>query len=242
MRSLVAAAMVVPALCGSTLAQESFPRPSPSPSPAVQAATDDDLALAEKANQGDPVAQSLLGDSLRLAGRYSDAAAWYRKASDQGSASAQGSLGRLYMTGSGVPQDFDQALRWSKAGALNGDPEGALCLAMIYRFGKGVPIDNTEAATWARRAAEQDCARMNRPLFICAQAQLLLAAAYFNGEGVPKDYMWAYVWANLAAAAIPLDERNNAVTLGYLAQTRMTPKQMGDALRLLHEWKPTATK
>ncbi len=43
-----------------------------------------------------------------------DAAAvsWYRKAADQGYATAQHSLGVMYMNGQGVPQDLVQAHKW----------------------------------------------------------------------------------------------------------------------------------
>jgi TPR repeat protein len=43
---------------------------------------------------------------------YKEAAAWYKKAADQGNAKAQYNLGALYERGNGVPQDYVQALKW----------------------------------------------------------------------------------------------------------------------------------
>jgi len=43
---------------------------------------------------------------------YAQAAAWYRKAADQGEPSAQDALGIMYQRGHGVPQDDVQAHKW----------------------------------------------------------------------------------------------------------------------------------
>jgi TPR repeat protein len=40
---------------------------------------------------------------------YAQAAIWYRKAAEQGSAEAQFNLGLLYDNGLGVPLDYSQA-------------------------------------------------------------------------------------------------------------------------------------
>ena len=41
-----------------------------------------------------------------------DAAAWYRKAAEQGDANAQFNLGLMYAKGQGVPQDYAAAHKW----------------------------------------------------------------------------------------------------------------------------------
>jgi TPR repeat protein len=43
---------------------------------------------------------------------YTAALSWYRKAADQGDASAQNNLGSMYAAGRGVPQDHVQAFMW----------------------------------------------------------------------------------------------------------------------------------
>jgi TPR repeat protein len=54
-----------------------------------------------------------------------DAAAvsWYRKAADQGYASAQNNLGVMYDNGTGVAQDYVQAHKWFNLGAASGDAD-----------------------------------------------------------------------------------------------------------------------
>jgi uncharacterized protein len=43
---------------------------------------------------------------------YVEALKWYRKAADQGNASALFNLGEMYDSGQGVPQDYVQAHMW----------------------------------------------------------------------------------------------------------------------------------
>jgi hypothetical protein len=51
---------------------------------------------------------------------YRQAAAWYRKAAEQGNADAQFNLGYLYDKGQGVPQDYAQAAAWYRKAAERG--------------------------------------------------------------------------------------------------------------------------
>jgi uncharacterized protein len=184
-----------------------------------------------------------LGNLFKLAGRYSDAAEWYRQAADQGDASAQGSLRDLYRQGQGVTQDFSEAYKWSWAAAEQGDPLGEFTVAGLNLLGQGRPVDHREAVKWARLAAEQDCEKKFRVHAICAQAQAILGVAYLYGLGVPQDYVLAHMWANLAAAAIPAGgEQKMAATARDEAASRMRPEQIGEAQRLAREWKPNASK
>jgi len=67
--------------------------------------------LTIKAEEGDPLAQNLLGD-IYATDNSSEAIRWYRKAADQGDASAQSTLGMMYFLGQAVPQDHQQAYIW----------------------------------------------------------------------------------------------------------------------------------
>ena len=67
--------------------------------------------LTIRAEQGDALAQNLLGD-IYATDKPSEAIHWYRKAADQGDPSAQGRLGMMYAVGEAVPQDDKQAYIW----------------------------------------------------------------------------------------------------------------------------------
>ncbi len=78
----------------------------------------------EKANEGDAVAQTYVGDiyekGLGRAPDYVSAAEWYKKAANQGYAPAQINLGQLYERGLGVEKDMMKALEYyRKASGLN---------------------------------------------------------------------------------------------------------------------------
>ena len=61
---------------------------------------------------------------------YAEAVRWYRKAADQGNASAQFNLGCMYYNGQGVPQDKREAYRLIKMAADQG--EEAAKESLIY--------------------------------------------------------------------------------------------------------------
>ena len=55
---------------------------------------------------------------------YTEAVNWYRKAAEQGFASAQYRLGNMYKDGQGVIQDIVYAHMWSNIAAANGNQDG----------------------------------------------------------------------------------------------------------------------
>jgi hypothetical protein len=68
---------------------------------------------------------------------FAQAAAWFRKAAEQGDADAQYSLGGLYYIGQGVPQDWAEAYYWNDLAAA----------------GKPVASNATDAAKYRDKAA-----------------------------------------------------------------------------------------
>jgi TPR repeat protein len=83
-----------------------------------------------------------------------EAAIWYRRAADKGSARGQYSLGWLYKQGEGVMQNYDIAISWYRMAAEQRLDMAALDLAYIYEIGQGVQQNFVEAAKWYRLAIE----------------------------------------------------------------------------------------
>ncbi|HHQ4547446.1 TPA: LysM-like peptidoglycan-binding domain-containing protein, partial [Aeromonas veronii] len=79
----------------------------------------------------------------------------YRKAAEQGNASAQYNLGLMYEQGHGVAQDYKQAVSWYRKAAEQGNASAQYNLGLMYEQGHGVVQDNKEAIAWYRKAAEQ---------------------------------------------------------------------------------------
>ncbi len=98
-------------------------------------------------------------------------------------------LGRRYVKGDGVPQDYAEALKWFRLDAEQGDAEAQYNLGFMYENGEGVPQDYAEAVRWYRMAAEQGH----------ANAQSSLGSMYYYGKGIPKDSAEALKWFRLAA-------------------------------------------
>ena len=56
----------------------------------------------------------------------SEAVKWYRKAAEQGNASAQFNLGIKYANGEGVPEDDSEAVKWYRRGRRAGTGRGSI--------------------------------------------------------------------------------------------------------------------
>ena len=163
-------------------------------SPDIQAMPLDISALKKRAEKGDAKAELILGESYYVGANGlpqddTQAAAWYRKAAEQGLAYAQYNLGLFYDVGRGVPQDSAQAAAWYRKAAAQGLPSAQYNLGLLYIHGNGVPQDSAQAAAWYRKAAVQ-----GNP-----DAQYNLGVAYSRGAGVPQDDTQAYYWIYLAS-------------------------------------------
>src|SRR5262245_37371187 len=66
---------------------------------------------------------------------------------EQGQAAAQVLLGKMYLTGRGVPQDSNTALKWFKAAAAQGNVDGAFLLGAMYLLPRS---DIPEGLRWVR--------------------------------------------------------------------------------------------
>lgn len=222
----------------------SFGQPVPSngqSNPQVQSASDLQQKFEEarrSAERGDAKGQAALGFyyMVGIGGVNRDpaeAAKWYRKAAEQGSAGAQLLLGGFYARGEGVARDYSQARTWYRRAAEQGDEQAQTSLGELYEKGNGGLQDYEEAIRWYRKAAE-----IGWPA-----AQLNLGFMYLRGQGVPQDYVEAHMWVNLALSQVdgPFatdDSRREAASIRDSIAEKMTAQQIGDAQRRAREWKP----
>ncbi len=116
-------------------------------------------------------------------------------AANQGDASAQVALGKLYLHGApGLAEDRERARDSFARAAAQGNPIGAYYMSTLTK-------DPAEAARWLEKAADAGV----------AQAMFLLGNAYRAGSGVPQDPAKALAWYQRAA------ERDHAAALQTLA-------------------------
>lgn len=108
--------------------------------------------------------------------------------SEAGIAMAQNTVGRMYLQGYGVPQDFNRARNLFSKAANQGLANAQNNLGVMHAAGKGVQQDYKQAIEWFRKAANQDYAlAMNN-----------LADMYKNGLGVQPDKVEAARWRKRA--------------------------------------------
>ena len=108
------------------------------------------------AERGNVDAQIYLGDyygSFGVPGGYAEAARWYERAADAGSASGKWKIGACYYSGQGVEQDQEKAVGYYRMAALEGDSMAQALLGMCYEFGNGAEKDLQKAVMWYREAA-----------------------------------------------------------------------------------------
>ncbi len=77
----------------------------------------------------------------------------FRVLAEQGSARAQYNLAFMYDNGTGVPQDYAEAVRWFRKAAEQGVAKAQFGLALMYYNGLGVPQDYVQAHMWFNLAA-----------------------------------------------------------------------------------------
>lgn len=154
--------------------------------------------IEERANAGEPYAQTLLGKLNEISGYradairftdYKEAAKWYKMAAKQGYAAAQSNLGVLYYNNKGVSEDYKEAFDlWTKASA-QGYVEAKYWLGVMYSNGDGVPQNYEEAFKFFKMAAENGH----------SWAQYSLGVMYARGIGVSQNYVEAIKCYKMAA-------------------------------------------
>ncbi len=109
--------------------------------------------LLEKAKQGDSRAQNSLGSKHAAEQDYEEGVRWFRKAAEQGFATAQFNLGFMYELGLGVQQDCEKAASWYRKAAEQGDVAAQFSLGVMYLQGRrGVKQDYEKSYKWFKIA------------------------------------------------------------------------------------------
>ena len=108
--------------------------------------------LRRAADAGEPRAQALYGQILDISEFNEQAAAYYRRAAEQGNADGQFGLGTLYAAGEGVERDPVAARKWFELAAAQGHANAVNTLAQAALWGTPGPQD----LKWLHKAAEQN--------------------------------------------------------------------------------------
>ncbi len=139
---------------------------------------------------------------------------------DEGDAESQYQMGRLFIRGKDVNQNFREALKWHTKAAQQGHAKAQITLGTMHHWGRGVPQDLKRAAQWLRLAAEKgdpeaqyqlgsifertNAAECVKWFQAAAErgshpAQIRLAEIHLSGIAGTIDHIEAYKWLELAA-------------------------------------------
>ena len=112
--------------------------------------------LEDAAAAGSAEAQNALGLILRFGHDEPRAAAdWFARAGDQDHPEALRSLGNLFESGHGVPQNDELAVEFYRKAANLGDPFAQYNLAILIDRGRGAERDPAAVRHWLKLAADQ---------------------------------------------------------------------------------------
>jgi hypothetical protein len=129
------------------------------------------------------------GMKARMAQQGETALRIFNPMIDRGDGFAAMRAGEIYLSGAGVPVDYEAARKLLEVAARDGHVGALYNLGAIYEKGLGVTRDVAEAVRWFKLAADQRD----------HQAQFNLAVLYGRGVGVSVDTREADKWMNFAA-------------------------------------------
>jgi uncharacterized protein len=177
--------------------------------------------LRARAEQGDAVAQNLVGE-VYGAGRWmkadpKEALQWYSRSAKKGHAPGQYNLAVALENGEGTPVDLREALQWYKKAAAQGFAPAQYNLGLLLLRGQINKPKPSEGAKWILKAANQ-----NDRL-----AQVALASLYAEGNGVHKDPVEAWAWLSVVLADDKFHfQTESLVSSRSQLQQLLTPSQL----------------
>jgi TPR repeat protein len=104
----------------------------------------------------------MYGKGQGVAEDFIESASWYRRAAEQGNATAQSNLGAMYAVGKGVAQDYKEAVKWYRLAAEQGNAAVQNNLGALYENGQGVAANRIVAYAFYSLSAAGDSSGANR--------------------------------------------------------------------------------
>jgi len=142
----------------------------------------------------DPGTRYLVGRRFHKGTDYpldkKQAAHWYLLAANAGHMKAQHYLGKMYLQGDGIEENYELGKKYLKLAAKKGYLQSMVELGDMYRLGvNGKKINFKNAAFWYKKAAE----------FEHADAAYYYGLFLYKGRGVERRKESAMEWLQLSA-------------------------------------------
>jgi hypothetical protein len=137
----------------------------------------------------DALSQFMLGVKSFEGNDGQKAFEWFHKSADQGFATAQFFLGKMYADGKGVEKNDQKAFEWFQKAANQGHIEAQFFLGKMYAERKDIKNNEREAFKWFEKAADEGH----------GAAAFSLGKMYAEGQGVENNEKKALEWITIAA-------------------------------------------
>ena len=148
------------------------------------------LLFAALFNAAVTAANADQGKELFDHGRYVEAVAWWKQASQsRQDHEAEFRLGDYYESGAVEPENLPEASKWYELAAKGGHVGAQFALGSFYEAGAGVDQSTEKAAYWYG-----ECARRDH-----ANCQFNLGRLASSGPPEKQDLVAAYKWYYLSA-------------------------------------------
>lgn len=224
--------------------------------------------LIDVAEKGYLAAYSNIGGMYQFdLKNYAEALRWYRRGVEQDDESSRIHLAEMYMDGTGVPQDFSEAMRLYLPSAQKNNSVAVYKIGLIYLRGDhAVPQDYQKAMQWFQRAAELGFARAHNDIGYMLEeglgakrdvaaaakwyrvsaeqgwgkAQVNMARLHEDGQGVPQDRKEAFYWYRLAADSRLAEDRDHARRRIEGMRKRIEPRDMAEVDARVNKWRQIA--
>ncbi|HEY2082834.1 MAG TPA: tetratricopeptide repeat protein [Verrucomicrobiae bacterium] len=197
----------------------------PAPSPV------DINALKNKAEAGDPAAQTRLGWIYERGNGVKrdmkEAVKWFQWAAEENYPEALATLGEMNQAGQGVSRDITNAVKLYRLAADKGSVAGQYNLAYLYEQGIGAEKNEVEASKWYEAAAAG-----GDPL-----AQYQIGQRYMLGVGVATNQVQACKWL---ALAMQQGQKDSKSLLSKL-KSHMSRDEVAEATRLADNFHVTGS-
>jgi SEL1 protein len=141
------------------------------------------------------------------------------KGIDKIAAKAAAYIGRMFLRGEGMEQNFGTAATWFRRGIVNGDPFAQYHMGIMHRDGLGMPKDSTRAAACFKAAAEQNLSMAQSALGVLFldQGDLDTASRYFELAALQGNMEAFYYLAELNNKGVGREQNCGVAVLYYKA-------------------------
>jgi TPR repeat protein len=128
---------------------------------------------------------------------------YFKLSANLGNGMAMINVGQAYRDGTGVAQNYTEAMNWYRKSLESGCKDAIFFIACLYKNGEGVEKNYSEAMKLFKHSSE----------FGNKMASFQVGLFYKKGLGLPQDYSEAFKWFKKAAE---LGDSNAMFNIGLL--------------------------